>query len=281
MSRPLRLEYAGALYHVTSRGDRQENIYEGDADRRLFLAVFGDVCSHYNWTCHAYCLMSNHYHLVIETPEANLSKGMRQLNGEYTRQFNRSTRRVGHVFQGRYKAIHVEKEVYLLELSRYVVLNPVRAHMVREAGDWPWSNYRATIGQTIAPTWLNTEWVLASFDTKLSRAIKGYQLFVQMGKEQASPWSEIKNQVFLGSKEYVEKLHARIDCDKDLSEIPSSQRRPMPLKLSEYERTSSSRNAAIVSSYKGGGYSLKEIGEYFNLHYSRVSKIVKEAKGKT
>ena len=143
-ARSLRLEYAGALYHVTSRGDRREEIYEDDADRAMFLSIFGDVCCHYNWVCHSYCLMSNHYHLVIETPDANLSKGMRQLNGEYARQFNRVHKRVGHVFQGRYKAIHVEKESYLIELSRYVVLNPVRAYMVSEAEDWPWSNYRAT-----------------------------------------------------------------------------------------------------------------------------------------
>jgi putative transposase len=90
MSRPLRIEYAGALYHITSRGDRQEDIYEEDANRRLFLSVLGDVCLSCNWVCHAYCLMSNHYHLIIETPDANLSKGMRQLNGEYTRQFNRA-----------------------------------------------------------------------------------------------------------------------------------------------------------------------------------------------
>ena len=130
MSRPLRLEFAGALYHVTSRGDRQEDIYDDDCDRRLFLDIFGDVCDVYNWVCHGYCLMSNHYHLIVETPDANLSKGMRQLNGLYTRKYNLSHNRVGHVFQGRYKAIHVDKERYLLELARYVVLNPVRAGMV-------------------------------------------------------------------------------------------------------------------------------------------------------
>ena len=119
MSRPLRLEYAGALYHVTSRGDRREDIYDNDADREAFLAILTDVCATYNWVCHAYCLMSNHYHLMIETPDSNLSKGMRQLNGVYTQKFNRNHNRIGHVFQGRYKAILVEKDSYLLELSRY------------------------------------------------------------------------------------------------------------------------------------------------------------------
>ncbi|MFT6915583.1 MAG: putative transposase [Motiliproteus sp.] len=146
MARPLRLEFAGALYHVTSRGDRREDIYENDNDRDEFLSVLAAVCETYNWVCHAYCLMSNHYHLLIETPDANLSKGMRQLNGVYTQRYNHSHGRVGHVFQGRYKAILVEKENYLIDLSRHIVLNPVRAAMVFTAGDWPWSSYRATAG---------------------------------------------------------------------------------------------------------------------------------------
>ena len=118
MTRPLRLEFEGALYHVTSRGDRRENIYETDEDRQGFISLLAKGCETYNWTCHAYCLMNNHYHLLIETPEANLSKGMRQLNGVYTQRFNRRNRRCGHVFQGRYKSILIDKETYLLELTR-------------------------------------------------------------------------------------------------------------------------------------------------------------------
>lgn len=141
MARPLRLELAGALYHVTSRGDGREDIYRSDEDRVAWLETLGQVCERFNWVCHAYCQMSNHYHLVIETPEANLSKGMRHLNGVYTQRFNRSHQRVGHVFQGRFKAILVEKDSYLLELARYVVLNPLRARMVRRLENWPWSSY--------------------------------------------------------------------------------------------------------------------------------------------
>jgi REP-associated tyrosine transposase len=154
MARPLRLEFAGALYHVTSRGDGREDIYRADADRRGFLDVLGEVQGRFHWTVHAYCLMSNHYHLLIETPDANLAKGMRQLNGVYTQRFNRSHDRGGHVFQGRYKAILVQKEAYLLELARYVVLNPVRARMARTPGEYPWSSYRAMIGAAVAPEWL-------------------------------------------------------------------------------------------------------------------------------
>ena len=118
MARPIRLEFPGALYHITSRGDRRDDIYENDADRKSFLSLFENVCADHNWVCHAYCLMSNHYHLLVETPDGNLSGGMRQLNGVYTQLFNRVHNRVGHVFQGRYKAIHVEKDDYLQELCR-------------------------------------------------------------------------------------------------------------------------------------------------------------------
>ncbi len=129
MSRPLRLELSGGLYHVTSRGDGREDIYLTDADRKVWLVVFANVCARFNWACHAWCQMSNHYHILIETPEANLAQGMRQLNGVYTQRFNRGHSRVGHVFRGRYKAILVERDSYLLELARYVVLNPLRAGM--------------------------------------------------------------------------------------------------------------------------------------------------------
>jgi len=129
MARPLRIELAGALYHVTSRGDERRPIFFEDGDRSAFLAVLGEVIARFGWLCHAYCLMTNHYHLLVETPHANLSQGMRQLNGVYTQYVNRSHRRVGHLFQGRFKGILVEKESYLLELARYVVLNPVRAGM--------------------------------------------------------------------------------------------------------------------------------------------------------
>ena len=140
MARPLRLEFGGALYHVTARGDGRDDVFLADGDRRVFIEGLAEVWERFNWTVHAYCLMSNHYHLLVETPDANLSRGMRQLNGVYTQRFNRTYDRVGHVFQGRYKAILVEKDAHLLELARYVVLNPVRACMVHTPGEWPWSS---------------------------------------------------------------------------------------------------------------------------------------------
>jgi REP element-mobilizing transposase RayT len=140
MVRPLRPEFAGGLYHVTSRGDRREDIFVSDEDRLAWLGIVGTACERFNWICHAYCLMTNHYHVVVETVEGNLAQGMRQLNGVYTQYVNRAHGRMGHVFQGRYKAILAEKEAYLLELARYVVLNPVRARIVAQAEDWPWSS---------------------------------------------------------------------------------------------------------------------------------------------
>ena len=136
MARPLRIEYPGAIYHVTSRGDGREAIYLDDGDREEFLSVFEDVIRRMNWKCSAYCLMENHYHLLVETPDGNLSRGMRQLNGVYTQRFNRLHDRSGHVFQGRYKAILVERDSHLKELCRYVVLNPVRAGMVDRPEEW-------------------------------------------------------------------------------------------------------------------------------------------------
>lgn len=283
MARPLRIEFAGALYHITSRGDRQEEIYLDDTDRQTFLEILGDVCDRFNWSVHAYCLMSNHYHLLVETPDANLALGMRQLNGVYTQRTNRRHKRVGHVFQGRYTAIIVQKESYLLELARYIVLNPVRARMVRSAQNWPWSSYRATAGQVRGPGWLTTDWILAAFSARKAAAIRAYRTFVFEGKNQPSPWAELTNQIYLGDDTFVEKLQRELEGDQDLSEIPTAQRRPVPKPLSDHEQQAESRDEAIRLAYTSGGYSMKEIGEHFGLHYSRISRILKagRAKGKT
>ena len=275
MARPLRLEYSSALYHVTSRGDGREDIYRADSDHQLFLGVLADVWSRFNWTIHAYCLMTNHYHLVVETPDANLAKGMRELNGVYTQRFNRCYERVGHVFQGRYKAILVQKETYLLELARYVVLNPVRARMVRTPAEYPWSSYRAMIGEVTAPEWLETRWILAAFGEAEEEAVDRYARFVTAGSGQASPWEQLKHQVFLGSDTFVESMQRKIPQDRDLREIPQAKARRIALPLDEYARRYNDRNLAITAAYASGGYTMQEIGDHFGLHYSRVSKIVR------
>ena len=146
MSRPLRPEVPGAIWHITSRGNERHSIFVDEEDRERFLALLGKVAADFNWRCYAFVLMGNHYHLMVETPEATLSRGMRQLNGVYTLGFNRRHGRVGHLFQGRFKAILVERESHLLELIRYVALNPVRAGLVAAPQEWKWNSYRATAG---------------------------------------------------------------------------------------------------------------------------------------
>ena len=281
MARPLRLEFPGALYHITSRGNRREAIYENTEDREAFLTILGDVCALYRWRCYAYCLMGNHYHLLIETLDGNLSKGMRQLNGVYTQTFNRLHQRSGHVFQGRYKSILVEKESYLLELARYIVLNPVRATMVRSAREWRWSSYRATVGQQAVQPWHEVKGLLSIFGRRKSVAVEKYKQFVADGKNQPSPWQALKNQVYLGDDQFVEDMQDRIADEENLAEVPSAQRRSRPQPLEDYKTTSNSRDDAIVAAYWSGGYSMKEIGEHYGLHYSRVSRIVKKARDKT
>ena len=182
MSRPLRLEFCGALYHVTSRGDRREDIYDDDEDRERFLEILGGVVSDFNWVCHAYCLMDNHYHLLIATPDGNLAKGMRQLNGVYTQASNRRHRRGGHLFQGRYKAILVDEDAYLLEVARYVVLNPLRAGMVSAVEAWPWSSYLAMLGEAPRPEWLTVDAVLGQFGKRRATAREKYARFVAEGR---------------------------------------------------------------------------------------------------
>lgn len=205
MARPLRLEFPGALYHVTSRGNARQKIYLDDEDRHLYLDLLGKEVTQQGWRCYAYCLMDNHYHLLIETPEPTLVSGMRRLNGVYTQAFNRRHRRVGHLFQGRYKAIVVDKDAYLLELCRYIVLNPVRAKAVRTPERWQWSSYHATVGQSAAPSWLAVEEVRALFPSR-----GAYQRFVEEGIGQDSPWAGLRGQIYLGREDFLKGVARRL-----------------------------------------------------------------------
>ncbi len=274
MARPLRLEQAGALYHVTSRGDGREDIYLSDADREAWLAVLAQVCMRFNWVCHAWCQMSNHYHLLIETPEANLAQGMRQLNGVYTQRFNRLHGRVGHVFQGRYKAILVERDSYLLELARYVVLNPLRAGMVKRLEAWPWSSYLATCAQAPAPDWLQTDWILAQFGRQRGRAIRKYVAFVHEGARLPSVWSQLQGQIYLGSEAFVKKMQIQIEKKPALDEIPRAQRRGLSQPLADFEQRYD-RNEAMARAYQSGQHTMAAIARHFGVHYSTVSRMVR------
>jgi len=264
MARPIRIEFAGALYHVTSRGDRREAIYEDDTDRFRFLEILGEVVDRFNWRCHAYCLMTNHYHLVIETADGNLSKGMRQLNGVYTQWSNRRHRRTGHLFQGRYKAILVDSEAYLLELARYVVLNPVRAHMTEHPEQWPWSSYQSTIGKAEAPPWLAVELMLMQFSSRRKPAIKRYEEFVLAGIGLAPIWDNLNRQVFLGGEAFINRMLDLSRAKDDLN-IPRVQRRPPAPSLPDIASQHDSRDAGIRAAWATGDYSYSQIAKHYGL----------------
>lgn len=226
MTRPLRLEFPGALYHLTARGDRREDIFLDDTDRQIFLELLAKEIRQQRWRLYAYCLMSNHYHLLIETPEGNLVAGMRRLNGVYTQAFNRRHGRVGHVLQGRYKSILVDKDAYLLELARYIVLNPVRAHMVKRVEGWPWSSYHATAGKTEAPDWLQAVWIRQQFGADANSARQAYRRFVQAGLGGPSPWEELRSQIYLGGDKFLARM-AKLAAETDPEGIPKSHRQPV------------------------------------------------------
>ena len=254
---------------MTSRGDRREAIFEDDTDRAQFLSVLADVVADFNWICHAYCLMSNHYELIIETPDGNLSKGMRQLNGVFTQISNRRHHRSGHLFQGRFKAILVDADSYLLELARYVVLNPVRAGKVRDPGKWPWSSYRAMVGDQPSPDWLATNGLLAAFAKRRADARKRYIRFVAEGKGIDSIWIHLNKRIFLGDDAFVAKSLRHKKASDDAS-VPRSQRRPPLPSLESIATRHRSRDAAIVAAYTIGGYSYQQMAEHFGMHFTSV-----------
>jgi putative transposase len=225
MARPLRLEFPDALYHITARGNAQQSIFVDDTDRLQFLRLLGREIQQQRWRCYVYCLMGNHYHLVLETPEPNLSRGLRRLHGTYTQWFNRRHQRVGHLLQGRFKSILVEKESYLLELCRYVVLNPVRAGMVLAVEDWVWSSYRGTAGMQAAPDWLDVSTILALFDPVTTTAHTRYRGFVSEGIQQPSPWNQLSGQIFLGSPAFLDRMVQQLH-GKSLTNVPVFQTQP-------------------------------------------------------
>lgn len=282
MARPLRIEFDGALYHVTSRGNARNPIYEDDQDRKVFLHILHKVNKRFNWLCHAYCLMDNHYHLIIETPDGNLSKGMRQLNGVYTQSYNKRHRKVGHIFQGRYKAIIIQKESHLLEVSRYVVLNPVRAKAVKSPEEWRWSSYNATVGTKDPYPCLTTEWILGQFGKMKRQAEKKYMEFVEAGKGEKGMWKSVKGQSVLGENEFVERLIRYVKGYEEIKEIPKSQRYMNRPELKEIFGkdtifNKSKRNEKIGEVVNKYGYSQKEVADHLAIHYSTVSRLINQS----
>lgn len=211
MARPLRIAYPGAYYHVTSRGNEQKDVFKSQRDREKFLEYLASATQRYGAVIHAYCLMTNHYHLLLETPEGNLSQIMRHINGAYTTYFNVKRKRVGHLFQGRFKAILVEADAYAAELSRYIHLNPVRAWIVKRPEDYPWSSYRSYIGQSRVAEWVKTDFILGYFGQRGAEAGASYRTFVEelIDKEYESPLQAAIGAAVLGTADFIEMVTAK------------------------------------------------------------------------
>lgn len=295
MARPLRIQFPHAIYHVTARGNERKAIVRDDADRNRFVQILADMVEQYHVLCHAWVLMDNHYHLLIETPEANLSRAIRHLNGLYTQAFNRHHHRVGHLFQGRFTAILVDKETYLLELCRYVVLNPVRAGLVTHPRSWRWSSYRATVGEALNPSWLTVDWLLGQLAGQRNRAREVYRQFVSEGiKQTESPWTRLMGQIYLGSDAFLKKMQHQLERRED-SEIPMRHRRPAVPRLADLlarvdrvygekadgmmrptRRPSEARQVAIYLARRVAGLDLKAVAKTFGMGYTGVSRRVSE-----
>lgn len=285
MSRPLRIEFPGAIYHVTSRGDRREPIFEGDADREALLGVVAQAMGRFDAQMLAYCLMGNHYHFVLHTRQANLSALMRHINGVYTQSFNRRHGKVGHLFQGRFKAILVDRDAYLLQVCRYVELNPVRAQMVAAPGDWPWSSYLAHVDASMPPPWLDTAGLHAHLlgrEAKSAadrrRAAARYATLVAAGRDEALWDSALRQQIFLGDDDFVARMLARAEPSRaqavDVPRLQRTAQQSIKRSLDQWLKECATREQALWNAYTRSGLRMTEMARQMGLSVSRVSRLI-------
>lgn len=273
MARPLRIVAEGALYHVVARGNAKMAIYCDDVDRMRFLRLLETVVKGYQVECHAYCLMANHYHCVIRTLIPNLSLAMQYLNSVYAQQWNRRHRRVGHVFQGRFKAQLIERDGHFLEACRYVVLNPIRAGLVKNAEDWMWSSYGATAGLAPCPTFLTTELVRGAPTAAECRA---YRAFIAAGVSESAVGRALHSGVpLVGSETFVAAYRDSIEHAHP-TEIVRRDRtlgRPSLEALFADVHDKRLRNLRIQDARERFLYRVSEIARHLALHYGTVSRI--------
>jgi len=283
LARPLRIEYPGAFYHAMSRGNEQKDIFKSTSDREKFLTYLASAAERYNAVFHAYCLMSNHYHLMVETPLGNLSQIMKHINSSYTTYFNIKHNRVGHLLQGRYKAILVEADAYAAELSRYIHLNPVRAGKALSPIEYRWSSFRYYM-EGSEPSWLSTGFVLGYFGEDDGERRRNYRDYIleAVGKECPDLLSGSVASTILGSEGFVEVIKEKYiegrDRDRDLPALRELTRRPDPFLIKaaaeeaflEEERLA--RMTCIYLCRRFSGVRLKEIGELFDLSDSGVTQ---------
>jgi len=283
MARPLRIEYPGAHYHITSRGNEQKDIFKSQRDREKFLEYLESATTRYGAVIHAYCLMSNHYHLLLETPEGNLSEIMRHINGAYTTYFNVKRKRAGHLLQGRYRAILVEADEYLVELSRYIHLNPLRVGIVERPEQYQWSSYLSYTGHSKPTAWLHTGFILGYFSKQTDDARKKYRTFVEdrLGEEYESPLMNSIGTSILGSIAFVDEISTAYLQGKEDRNIPALRQitsRPTLeaiLKETQAEFPDNeklARRAAMHLCHKYSGMRLREIGEFFNVRDTAISE---------
>lgn len=281
MARPLRITYPGAYYHVTSRGNEQRDIFKSNRDRGKFLSYLESATVRYGAVIHTYCLMNNHYHLLLQTPEGNLTQIMRHINGAYTTYFNVKRKRAGHLLQGRYKAILIEADAYATELSRYMHLNPVRGKITELPEEYAWSSYQHYIGTSAIPAWLNISFILGYFGNQEEAHTK-YRTFVQerIGKTYESPLNETVAGTILGTPPFIETIQRTL-LPKHLEEngIPAlRQIKPRPSTDEIMQGTKSivadneklACQLGIYLCHKYSGMKLKEIGEIFNMRESAI-----------
>ncbi len=279
MSRPVRIEFPGAHYYVTSKGLNDKSVFRDKEDRAVFLNVLSGVVSRFGWMLHSYVMMDSHYHLVVECPQANLSKGMRQLNGVYTQHFNRRHIEDGPLFQGRFRSVLFEAENYLLPLCRHVVLNPVRVSASASAQQYKWSSHKAMAGQAKAPEFLSTEKVLGQFGKRAKENQRKYREYVKAGIDEASPLLDRSSQVLLGSPQFIGEMQPILNGEKLAKRGPKQarRRRSLPVLFRNVDqKTKAERNELIRKAHIDHGYTLMEIGEHLGLHYTTVSKVVNQ-----
>jgi REP element-mobilizing transposase RayT len=285
MGRPLRIEYPGAFYHVTSRGNEKKDIFKSEADREKFLTYLESAAERYEAVIHAYCLMSNHYHLMIETPDGNLSRIMKHINNSYTNYFNLKRKRAGHLLQGRYKAILIEADTYAAELSRYIHLNPVRAKMVSSPEEYQWSSCSRYLEGT-EPSWLSTSLVLGYFDSGSKdgdrrRRYRDY-LFEAIGKKSPDLLAGSAASTILGSDDFVREIREKYlegrTSDRDIPALRKLTGRPdiLMIKLATEEAFPGNgrlaRAAGIYLCHRFSGAKLKDIGDLYGISESGVTQ---------
>jgi putative transposase len=256
MARPLRIDVPGTLHHVTSRGNERRPIFRSNQDRQAFLQLVAEAVKRFGWSVTAWVLMTNHYHLLIQTPEANLSRGMQWLNGTYADWFNRRYKRSGHLFQGRFKSFIIETESYSAEVLRYVVLNPVRAKIVARPEEYRWSSYRATAGLEAAPVWLDLSAVYIHFDPDRAAAQARYTEYVLSKVDSRERlWDQAINGIYLGGEEWAKRMRTIVESRPRSTDYPIEQRsvgRPTVQKVIAAVAEASTLTKEIVRS-RGSG----------------------------